>query len=158
MPTLLEMRRMDIEGTLKGAEMTFMRKSKPVEELYDIVNDPHETVNLAAKAKYKDVLAKMRNETIAWQDEIGDLGLVPEPIMMENMRPGNQMQRTSKPQIDRNGEMITVTCSTPGASIQIIQPNKADKLYAGPFKATGQVRAVATRIGYQNSEPAVSNP
>lgn len=158
MPTLLEMRRMDLEGTLKGAEMAFMRKSKPVEELYDIVNDPHETVNLAGKAKFKDILAKMRNETIAWQDEIGDLGLVPEPIMMENMRPGNQMQRTSKPQINRNGELITVTCSTPGASIQIIQPNKPDKLYTGPFKATGQVRAVATRIGYQNSEPAVSNP
>ena len=158
MPTLRELRRMDIEGTLKGAEVTFMRKSKPVEELYDIVHDPHETVNLAAKAKYKDVLTKMRNETIAWQDEIGDLGLVPEPIMMENMRPGNQMQRTAKPEIVREGDTVTVKCATPGASIQITQPNMPARLYNGSFKTVGQVRAVATRIGFQTSEAVVSNP
>ena len=104
------------------------------------------------------MVRKMRNETIAWQDEIGDLGLVPEPIMMENMRPGNQMQRTAKPEIVREGDTVTVKCATPGASIQITQPNMPARLYNGSFKAVGQVRAVATRIGFQTSEAVVSNP
>ncbi|MFR9498704.1 MAG: sulfatase, partial [Rikenellaceae bacterium] len=48
------------------------------EELYDIVNDPHEIHNLAADPAYAEVLAKMRDRLETWIEETDDKGQYPE--------------------------------------------------------------------------------
>jgi len=85
MPTLVDMRRLHAEGSLNPVQQLWFRDRKPVEELYDIVNDPHETVNLAAEPQYGDRLSRMRSAVEAWQDKIGDMGLISEPIMMDEL-------------------------------------------------------------------------
>jgi arylsulfatase A-like enzyme len=56
---------------------------KPVEELYDLQTDPNELHNLAGDPAYADPLATMRQALIAEQDRIGDLGAIPEGLLLE---------------------------------------------------------------------------
>jgi len=51
---------------------------KPVEELYDVENDPWEINNLAADPKYTDVLDRMRNALDNWRIETRDVAVIPE--------------------------------------------------------------------------------
>ncbi|MCA9129658.1 MAG: HEAT repeat domain-containing protein, partial [Planctomycetales bacterium] len=64
--------------TLPPAAQLFSTGFKPLEELYDLENDPHEIHNLAADPAQAERLARMRDECLRWQIEIRDLGLVPE--------------------------------------------------------------------------------
>ncbi len=76
--TMREIRRMEKSGSMPPGPALFSAASKPVEELYDLENDPHEINNLADDAKHADKLAELRSALSAWQNEIGDIGLMPE--------------------------------------------------------------------------------
>lgn len=51
---------------------------RPAEELYDIVNDPHETHNLATDPAYAQTLAMMRERLDGWIEQTNDQGQYPE--------------------------------------------------------------------------------
>ncbi|HPF50178.1 MAG TPA: sulfatase-like hydrolase/transferase [Draconibacterium sp.] len=51
---------------------------KPVEELYDVENDPWEVNNLANDPKYADVLKRMRGALDQWRKKTKDVGVIPE--------------------------------------------------------------------------------
>jgi len=76
--TMREIRRGEASGTLPEAAALFTARTKPVEELYDLEADTHELKNLAGDPAYRERLADMRAACLAWQAEIGDLGLIPE--------------------------------------------------------------------------------
>jgi uncharacterized sulfatase len=78
MPTMAAWQRLADMGKLSGAPALFMARTKPVEELYDIQADPFEVRNLADQDQYQDVLERLRRAHRAWQDEVIDLGLLPE--------------------------------------------------------------------------------
>lgn len=86
MPTLVDLRQMHADGQLNEVQELFFRSRKPIEELYNVVADPHEINNLADDPAYKDKLNEMRTAVEQWQVEIGDLGLIPEPIMMDELK------------------------------------------------------------------------
>jgi len=124
MPTMQEMRRLNAEGKLKGPQKQYFEETKPVEELYDTVNDPHEVNNLADNPRYKGVLVRMRNAHKKWVKETGDIGLIPEPEFDEMKRPGGKYQQTAEPvfwspewQPGQNARRITLACPTAGSSI-----------------------------------------
>ena len=81
--TMKEIRRVHAEGKLPPAAKLFMAERKSVEELYDLASDPHEINNLAGKAKYRPVLEKMRKVHLQWVQDTRDVGLIPEPEIME---------------------------------------------------------------------------
>ena len=58
---------------------------KVEEELYDLINDPHETVNLATNKKYKKILKTMRGYLHDWQQTHHDHGL--DSINLEHAPP-----------------------------------------------------------------------
>lgn len=154
MPTLVDLRRLNAEGKLNEAQQRFFARHKPPEELYDIVNDPHETRNIAPDAAYRDVLRRMREATEQWQEEIGDMGLIPEPIMMERLRPGNQYRVTEAPVVERTRSgAVRIGCATPGASISYQMGNGGWRLYtqALPIRQGMGFRTKATRIGFRDS-------
>jgi len=78
-----EIRRAFAEGTLPEAGVKLMADNKPVEELFDLVNDPMELNNLAMDPDYLGTLHKMRNAHLSWSTRVGDTGLIPEPILRD---------------------------------------------------------------------------
>ena len=78
-----ELRRLFDAGQLNPIAAHYFSKTKPVEELYDTVRDPHEVHNLALDPEYQDTLKRMRAAHLKWVTQTRDLGLVPEPILLE---------------------------------------------------------------------------
>lgn len=74
-PAVHVMRTLKAEGKLTPDELLFFADSKPVEELYDIVADPHELRNLAQNPEYAEVLEAMRAKMDEWQKNHRDGGL-----------------------------------------------------------------------------------
>jgi hypothetical protein len=72
-------------GKLNDVQSAFF-KSKVPEALYDLEQDPHETVNLASDPAYADQLAMMRESLGEKVRSIPDLSILPEPIMIKLMK------------------------------------------------------------------------
>ena len=167
MPAMQEMRRLDAEGKLQGPQKQYFEPTKPVEELYDIVADPHEVNNLAGDPKHKDVMERMRQVHNEWYRDTMDIGLVPEPVFDEMKRPGGQYEKTAEPIFIRQtgnakeGGTVAIACSTQGASIAWRiggNPKNATgwELYVTPVRVRPQevLYAKACRIGFRDSNVA----
>ncbi len=76
--TMREIRRAEESGSVPGAVALFTARTKPAEELYDLENDPHEIRNLADDPAHAAKLKEMRQALADWQNEVGDIGLIPE--------------------------------------------------------------------------------
>ena len=69
---------------------------RPEFELYDVVNDPYNMVNIAGEAKYADVKAELKGKLDAWMESQGDKGLATEMACFERMLSGNKEFREWK--------------------------------------------------------------
>ena len=74
------MRNLNEEGKLTPAEQFFFRKTKPVEELYNLVNDPYEMNNLANNPKYAKTLVQLREKTVQFDKEMTPISNSYEPV------------------------------------------------------------------------------
>lgn len=156
MPAMQDWRRWAAAGRLSGGQKNWFAVPKPIEELYDTEKDPWELSNLAELPEYSDRLARMRAATEVWQEKIGDTGLIPEAVLMEEMKPGGETPVTQPPKIDVVGGMVAIGCETEGASI--VFQTKEDgqwgrsQLYVKSFPHDGPIRAQACRLGFRDSE------
>jgi len=76
-----ELRRVASEGGLVGPQKPLWMPTKPAEELYDTLQDPHELNNLARSGAHKRVLERMRKVLRQWMTETRDTGLMSEAEM-----------------------------------------------------------------------------
>lgn len=76
-----ELRRAVAEEELSPAQKLLWAATKPVEELYDTVADPHEIDNLVGDPEKKAVLERLRKTLHAWMLQTRDTGLLPEAEM-----------------------------------------------------------------------------
>jgi len=172
MPTMREWRRLykehmnalspDYGRALNPVQLLFFSPEKPAEELYDVVQDPHEVRNLAGSPAHQAVLARMRQALDGWQKETADLGLVPEAELRERMRPGGVWLRVVAPTVraarPRAATIrLTVTSDTPGASFAFTTEagdTPRWNLAAGDIELAlpVSVRIKACRLGYLDSE------
>lgn len=74
------MRKLQAAGKLTDLQARVFQVPRPVEELYDLKNDPNETVNLAGAAHHER-LKTLRRVLYDWMVETRDVGLIPEPIL-----------------------------------------------------------------------------
>ncbi len=65
---------LDKQGRLTDVQRQFLSESKPHEELYDLIADPEEIVNLAMGPEYENVLVEMRKKLKDWELEVEDKG------------------------------------------------------------------------------------
>jgi N-sulfoglucosamine sulfohydrolase len=65
------------EGKCNAVQSVFWN-TKPVEELYDMDNDPWEIHNLASDPAYGKTIARMQSALTGWMKDIKDAGLIPE--------------------------------------------------------------------------------
>ncbi len=163
MPMMQDWRRLAAADRLSGGQKNWFVVPKPIEELYDTEKDPWELNNLATLPQYADRLARMRAATEAWQVEIGDTGMIPEAVLMEEMKPGGETPQTEPPTIRLNDGKITIDSPTEGASI-VYRIRRGDdwsdwKLFTKSVPAPeGAVQAMACRLGYRNSSSADWQP
>jgi len=83
MLTMQVLRRMNAEGTLPELARSFMAHRKPLEELYDAVNDPDMVHNLADAPDHADTLERMRTALDAHLAAHDDLGARSERQLIE---------------------------------------------------------------------------
>lgn len=76
-----ELRRLHLAGQT-NAEQEKVWHKKPVEELYDLKNDPTALNNLAENEQYNEIKQNLQNELYDWMVETKDLGLLPEAEYM----------------------------------------------------------------------------
>lgn len=83
--TMATLRRLADWGDLPPAARQFMSPRKPIEELYDLENDPHELTNLvdSTEEQHRAALGELRAALSNWEVDTGDLGLIPEPVVRE---------------------------------------------------------------------------
>jgi N-sulfoglucosamine sulfohydrolase len=155
-----EMLLMRDNGELNATQMKWFAPTKPREELYDLMNDPHEFNNLADDPKQQTVLDRFRKEMDRWLEHVKDLGAVEEKQMIASMWNGDHLPSTADVRIDIINNVVTLSCETKNASIgyKIIEEGGTEpsswNVYSKPFKPSkGQtVKAVAQRIGFEKSE------
>ncbi len=82
-PMMKEFLQLRDAGALSNVQSAWF-KTKPVEELYDVKNDPGETNNLAADPVYKDKLSELRTALQQWTKETGDMSDQPESTMVSH--------------------------------------------------------------------------
>lgn len=160
-PIMQELHRLHEAGELTPEQALWFRETKPEEELFDITKDPHELNNLADDPEYTEDLQRMREALNDWLNSIDDTGLIPEVELRERIRPNGVARVMSEPVFSREGNQISISCETEGASIgyKVLGPEDvADSLvwsvYVRPFEIgeNESVIAIADRIGYDRSK------
>ncbi|HUP41485.1 MAG TPA: sulfatase-like hydrolase/transferase [Vicinamibacterales bacterium] len=164
--------RLQAERALTGAAALWMRTSRPAEELYDTMADPHQIRNLAADMPHRDELERMRKALTDWMARTNDQGLVNEAEMIQRMWPGGIQPETAQPYILPRRETdapsrrasiaiagpteVVIYVPTQGASIGYTTeegPTAKWRLYTGPIRVNAgmTLRAKAIRYGYKES-------
>lgn len=166
-------------SALDPLQRAVVAQRKPPEELYDIIADPHETVNLAGDPAHAEDVARLRGALDDWTERYGDLGLLPEEELEEQWRPGGFRRRTAEPVAAVRDGMLTVRSDTPGSIVGWTadgprQDEPAPALagefgatapdrrrwhpYSGPVAVATEVRVKAWRLGYEPSTEVLAGP
>ena len=175
-PIVQEMWRLYMAGKLEGPQLLMFQDHRPVEELYDTLNDPFEVNNLADHPAFGPELQRLRDALDDWREAVGDMGEIDESEMVRQWYPNGEQPQTApvvfipitaeQPGTDaapEGGEftapcLLQMHCATQGASIGYTLEEGEDahwELYHGPLRleaGTYRIRAKAIRIGYQESE------
>jgi arylsulfatase A-like enzyme len=147
------------EKKLKGDASYIFMDTKPLEEFYDLQNDPYEVHNLAKDPNYATKIKGYRKALKDWQIEIEDKGFVPEHDLIEMFWPEMKQPITQNVTFKKNNKgTLKLNSLTEGASIgyQIgddIGTNHWN-LYHKPLRidTSQKILARAIRIGYKTSE------
>jgi len=159
MPIMQELLRLRDQGGLTEAQSQWFRESKPAEELFDTLADPHELTNLALDPAHSDKLLELRAELDRWLSGFDDKGMIPEPDLINEIWPGMEQPVTSSPTASRQYDRVVLSSLTPGANIgyQMLDPaeefGSTWQVYTEPLELLPGMRliAIAHRIGYQPS-------
>ena len=110
-------------GRLRPAFSAYFSKDRPLEELYDIYTDPHETNNLADHPQFGHVKTRLARALQDHRQQTGDLAPLSETEMvLDHMWPKGEQPKTLAPLVRINDAKkgkreITVSSLTGGASI-----------------------------------------
>ena len=136
MPTMKDWRRLNAEGKTHRRTEELVYGSKANRRTLRHRKRPLGVEQSCRIAQYSDRLERMRAATEAWQDEIGDMGLIPEAVMMEEMKPGGATPKTEPPAIAFVDNKISISCPTEGSSI--VYQTKTSKGWSN-WKAVHQI-------------------
>jgi hypothetical protein len=159
-PSMREILRLRDAGRLAPHHQRWFLPKGRAEELYDVVADPWQLLDLSTDPAYAAVVRRMRAAFEAWQREVPDLGAIPEKELVRQMwAGGDQPPVTADPVIVRRHRRIRLVCPTPGATLayRFTQPGQPDTgrwlVYTAPVACPPgyRVEAVAHRIGYRPS-------
>ncbi|VAW12733.1 Sulfatase [hydrothermal vent metagenome] len=164
MSIMQELIRLKKAEQLTEKQALWFKDTKPEEELYDLYKDPYEINNLAKDPDYKEKLLELRQVCKEWVENINDTGMQDEKQLISQFWSNNIQPQTADPIISLDQSMVSIQCTTEGASIgyKILSPGtdpskKSWKVYSKPFKPikNSNIIAIAHRIGYKRSNEIV---
>jgi arylsulfatase A-like enzyme len=149
---------MDSFNMLEGDAAYIFMKTKPVEEFYDLANDPYEVHNIIDNPKYFKRINDFRAALENWQKEINDQGFVPENKLVKSFWPNMIQPKTENVDFKIGDDgLYELTTLTNGASIGYQIDEKIGtnswSLYHEPIRIGDKQKIVARaiRIGYKAS-------
>ena len=161
MPIMQELYRLRESNQLTDKQKLWFRNKKPIEELFDTKNDPHEVNDLAQNPEYANKLEELRSALSEWMEKVPDLNFQKEEIYLKKLWPEGKQPVTSDPVITNNNNVITIRNSKEGASIgyQILTDpleslSETWQIYTEPItiKKGETIKVIAHRVGYIPSE------
>ena len=122
------------------------------EQLFDLVDDPHELDNLAGDPDFEQVRQRMQSQLAQRLREIGDASNTLENDMVAEINPGGIVPTTAPPVFNPTEGVLEV--ETPGASIGYRLNDGPWLLYSEPVRVESgdRLTAKAVRYGWQESE------
>jgi hypothetical protein len=153
-----ELWRMLAAGELNAVQRQWF-SPRPAEMLFDTQNDPHEINNLAENPDYFDELQRLREAYKAHRTRVQDLSDKSEAYMAERFWPDGVEPITAIPNLQVENSMLTVTCSSEGASIGYRLNGSRWQLYTDPLPLLigDKIEVKAVRYGWAESEIAKFN-
>ena len=149
---------MDSFNMLEGDAAYIFMKTKPVEEFYDLANDPYEVHNIIDNPKYFKRINDFRAALENWQKEINDQGFIPENKLVKSFWPNMIQPKTENVDFKIGDDgLYELTSLTNGASIGYQIDEKIGtnswSLYHEPIRIGDKQKIVARaiRIGYKAS-------
>ncbi len=131
-----EMRRLAREGKLTGPARDYMADHKPVEELYDVREDPWCIRNLAGADAHRQTQARLRRTLDEWMIETRDLALIPEPVVAERgARFGSRYAILRQPGAE--AYLKRLRAAADGAGVDPRDPDEAIRYWAAMWMAHG---------------------
>jgi hypothetical protein len=150
---------MDSLNMLEGDAKYIFMKTKPLEEFYDLANDPYEVNNIIEYPQYTKKINEFRVALENWQKEIDDQGFIPENKIVKSFWPNMIQPVTENVTFSINNQgKLELNSATDGASIGFQIDNKIGTknwdLYHKPIELNKdqKIAARAIRIGYKASE------
>ncbi len=126
------------------------------EQLYDIVADPHELINLAGSADHQTILQDMRAALDAFLAEVGDTGAIPESELRAMYLQDGTLPQTPPPAITINNGMLSLTSENDASIGYRLSSSPNWYLYTRPVSIevsrSSSVTAKAIRYGWRESE------
>jgi len=149
---------MDSFNMLEGDAAYIFMKTKPVEEFYDLANDPYEVHNIIDNPKYFKRINDFRTALENWQKEINDQGFIAENKLVKSFWPNMIQPKTENVDFKIGDDgLYELTTLTNGASIGYQIDEKIGtnswSLYHEPIRIGDKQKIVARaiRIGYKAS-------
>ncbi len=143
---------------LEGDAAYIFMKTKPVEEFYDLANDPYEVHNIIDNPKYFKKINDFRTALENWQKEINDQGFIAENKLVKSFWPNMIQPKTENVDFKIGDDgLYELTSLTNGASIGYQIDEKIGtnswNLYHKPIRIGDKQKIVARaiRIGYKAS-------
>jgi hypothetical protein len=120
--TSREMRRLAAKGELTGGVAYLLGRTKAIEELYDLENDPHELVNLAGSPRHRSQLEPLRGEHLTWARGTRDTGFIPEQMLRDFARGSSECEygRSAEYRLDRCIETARLMERGPAALPELV--------------------------------------
>lgn len=108
---LQHLRSLNSKSNLSPETIRYFMPDKPLEELYDLINDPWEMNNLAEDQRHQETMVEMRELLYQQIMQSKDLGFIPEPLLEElGKKAGNKYYVLQTPEnsnlLDECLEMI----------------------------------------------------
>jgi uncharacterized sulfatase len=73
-------------GKMTPKQLGYAAERKPIEELYDTQNDPHQISNLAASDAHREIKLRLRTKLREWSLKTRDLGFLTEPDVLGRLQ------------------------------------------------------------------------
>ena len=158
MPLMMDILKERDSGRLNKIQMDYFIAPRPVEEFYDVDNDPHTINNLINDQRYQTDIDRLRKAHNQWVQEYNDLWFLSEKELREYMMPGGVQKVVGAPVVVRSKDEVSIFCATEGASIAYKVNGKGFTpqhwmLYTKPvtLKKGDTIEAIAVRAGFKPS-------